>query len=417
MYAFISIVAALFGLVVLLRFKVNLGVAMVLSGVSLAVLLGVMPVDLWQVLKAEWNDPEKGLTDTTGYIFVSLSALLLLVNVLGKAMKETGVSDRLLPALQGLFKSRRFALALIPFMMGMLPTPGGIMLSAPMVRDAGDKMGIGRSRLAAINFYFRHQWESAWPLFPAIYFCQTLFDVPILTLISYNIILPAAGVIGGIVGLLLVGIPAKKDGDGQQRRSLGAHLTDFAHSFWPIVLAASLYVGLKWPPAVGILLSVFGFLAIHKVGLDRWSGIFRAAAEPDKVLLIFGAMLFKVVMEAAGAIPEVVTFFTDMNMPVLLLIFFLPFFVAVATGLNLVTAMITFPLLLEYIGTGGEMAFGLEVLAFSGLLCGVLLTPVHLCLALSMSYFDTTLTKILSKMLIPLCFIATAGIVMALIFR
>ncbi|MCP4710518.1 MAG: DUF401 family protein, partial [Planctomycetes bacterium] len=235
MYAFISIVVALVVLVVLLRLKLNLGVAMVVSGVLLSALLGVMPQALWQTLVDEWNDPEKGLTDTTGYIFVSLSALLLLVNVLGKAMKETGVSDRLLPALQGLFKSRRFALALIPFMMGMLPTPGGIMLSAPMVRDAGDKIGIDRSRLAAINFYFRHQWESAWPLFPAIYFCQKLFDVPIGTLICYNAILPIAGVIGGVVGLLLVGIPAKKDGDDQQRRSVGAHLVDFAHSFWPIV--------------------------------------------------------------------------------------------------------------------------------------------------------------------------------------
>ena len=417
MYAFISIVVALVALVILLRFKVNLGLAMVVSGVFLAVLLGIMPRELWQTLIDEWNDPEKGLTDTTGYIFISLTALLLLVNVLGKAMKETGISDRLLPALQGLFKSRRFALALIPFMMGMLPTPGGIMLSAPMVRDAGDKMGIDRSRLAAINFYFRHQWESAWPLFPAIYFCQKLFDVPILTLISYNIILPVAGIIGGIVGLLLVGIPAKKESACQQRRSLGAHLLDFAHSFWPIVLAAGLYVGLKWPPAVGILLSVFGFLLIHRVSPSRWGVIFKAAAEPDKVLLIFGALLFKVVMEAAGAIPDVVTFFTEMNLPVLLLIFFLPFFVAIATGLNLVTVMITFPLLLQYIGTGNDMAFGLEVLAFSGLLCGVLLTPVHLCLALSMSYFETTLTKILSKMLIPLCFIAAAGIVMAFLFR
>jgi len=226
-----------------------------------------------------------------------------------------------------------------------------------------------------------------------------------------------AGLTGGIVGLLLVGIPRKKDGDGPKRRSISANLLDFGHSFWPIVLAAGLYVGLKWPPAVGILLSIFGFLAIHKVGFARWGGIFRAAAEPDKVLLIFGALLFKVVMEAAGAIPDVVTFFTDMHLPVLLLIFFLPFFVAVATGLNLVTAMITFPLLLQYIGTGSEMAFGLEVLAFSGLLCGVLLTPVHLCLALSMSYFETSLTKILSKLLLPLCFIAGAGIVMALIFK
>jgi hypothetical protein len=135
MYALIAMALALTLLVVLLRLKVKLGRSMFLSSIALAILLGVTPGEFWTTVVHEWHN--KPLNQTTGYLFLTLTALVISVNVLGGAMKETGVSQRLTPAIQGLFRSRRFALAAIPLMMGMLPTPGGIMLSAPMVRDLG----------------------------------------------------------------------------------------------------------------------------------------------------------------------------------------------------------------------------------------------------------------------------------------
>ena len=95
-------------------------------------LLKVTPSEFWQTLINEWHT--KALSQTTAYLFVMLAALIMMVNVFATAMKDTGVSQRLVPALHGLFRSRRLALAAIPIMMGTLPTPGGIMLSAPVVR-------------------------------------------------------------------------------------------------------------------------------------------------------------------------------------------------------------------------------------------------------------------------------------------
>ena len=205
MYELIAMALALALLVILLHFKVKLGRSMVLSAVGLAVLLRVTPDQFRQALVEEWNT--KPLSQTTGYLFVMLVALITMVNVLATAMKETGVSQRLVSALHGLFRSRRLALAAIPMMMGMLPTPGGIMLSAPMVRDLGDHVGVERSRLAAINFFFRHQWEPVWPLYPAVPLVQSMFGISAFALISHNIAITAAGLLGGVVFLLLCGIP------------------------------------------------------------------------------------------------------------------------------------------------------------------------------------------------------------------
>jgi len=87
-------------LVTLLRVKVKIGAAMVISACLLSLLLGVWPWDVGRALAVEWHS--KPLTQTTGYLFISLTALVLLVNVIGAAMEEIGLSGRLIPAMQGL---------------------------------------------------------------------------------------------------------------------------------------------------------------------------------------------------------------------------------------------------------------------------------------------------------------------------
>ncbi len=414
MYAFASIIISLAVLVTLLRLKVRLGVSMLISACAMAILLGVWPWDAGRALVAEWQS--QPLTRTTGYLFVSLTALLLLVNVIGAAMEEIGLTQRLVPAMHGLFKSRRFALALIPLMMGMLPTPGGIMLSAPMVREAGDKIGVERSRLAAINFLFRHQWEPVWPLFPVVPLIQSLLGISALKLFSYHIMLSVAGILGGSIVLLMFGIPPKQPEQQQEKRHIGHHLSDFMHAFWPIAFTAVLYIAFDVPPAAGVLIAIFGLLILHKVPPKRWSSVFKAACEPDMVLLIFGALLFKLNLETSGAIGSVVEFFTNAHVPPGVLLFTLPCIVSFATGVNMPTVAITYPFLVGFIGVGSEVNMGLETLAFSGVLFGLWLTPVHLCISLSASYFETSLLKIIAKLLLPTAGVAITGILIAMFF-
>ena len=72
MYAFISIIISLAVLVTLLRLKVKIGLAMVISACLSALLLGVWPTDVGQTLIGEWQDLP--LTRTTGYLFVLTTA-------------------------------------------------------------------------------------------------------------------------------------------------------------------------------------------------------------------------------------------------------------------------------------------------------------------------------------------------------
>ncbi len=413
MYALGAIFVSLLVLVGLLRVRVKIGLAMMVAAVTLAVLLGVTPQAMGHRLATEWRT--ESLAETTPYLFVSLTALLLLVNVVGHAMMQIGISARLAPAMQGLFRSRRVALAAIPLMMGMLPTPGGIMLSAPMVRDAGDKIGVERSRLAAINFFFRHQWESIWPLFPSVPLIQGMLGISAWQLVRHHLPLSVAGIVGGVVFLLLVGIPPRGSQKGESRVAFGAHVRDFLHAFWPIAFTAVLYVVLDVPPAIGILLALVGLLLLHRVEWRRWPGIFKAAKEPDMVMLIFAALWFRLILDASGAVGSVVDFFALIHMPPLLVVFLLPFLVGASTGVTMGTVAITYPFLMPYIQTTEGLNLGVETLAFAGLIFGLMISPIHLCLALSASYFEAPLSRIILKVLPVALGVAAAGLAMALI--
>ncbi len=413
MYALIAMFGALLSLVVLLRLKVRLGQSMVLSSIILALLLQAGPEQLWNTAVAEWRD--KPIGQTTGYLFVSLAVLLCMVNVLGLAMRQTGVSGRLAVALQGLFRSRRAALMAIPMLMGLLPTPGGIMLSAPMVRDLGDSIGIDRTHCAAINFWFRHQWETIWPLFPSIPLIQSMLGITAFQLMSHNVMILLAGTLGGGVFLLFLGIPPR-DPNHAHRAQWWLNVRDFLGAFWPIALVAVLYAAINLPPAAGIILAagLFGFF--HRLPAQQWKAVLRQGLEPDFVLLVFGALLFKLILEAGGAIPSAVAFLQEIHTPPLVLIFLLPFLVAFLTGVTMPTVAITFPFLMPMIGGEGRIRMGLETLAFSGLICGLMLTPVHLCLAMSASYFQAPLGKLIVKLLGPAALVAAAGLISAWMF-
>jgi integral membrane protein (TIGR00529 family) len=412
MYELFCMGLALAVFVVLLHCKFKLGRAMILAAVMLEILLAVWPGQLYDAFIEEWY--AKPLDQTTGYLFVTLTMIVNLVNVMGLAMNEAGISHKLISSLQNLFKSRRLAMCTIPLLMGLLPTPGGIMLSAPMVRDLSDSIGVSRKRSAAINFFFRHQWESIWPLFPAVPLIQAMLGISAAAMISRNILITIFGLIGGTIFLLLIGIPPRSQQELQRETWLES-LKTFLHAFWPIALVAVLYMALNINPAIGILISLAFFGLVYKISPVRWGKLFKLGFEMDFVLLILGALLFKLNLQAGDGVGAVVRFFTEINMPTGILLFVLPMIVAALTGLTMPTVAITFPLLLPFIGTGTHAQVGLQTLAFSGLLCGLYLTPVHLCLSLSASYFEAPLGKILWLLIGPISFIAAAGILAAMI--
>jgi hypothetical protein len=91
--------------------------------------------------------------------------------------------------------------------------------------------------------------------------------------------------------------------------------------------------------------------------------------------------------------------------------------VSFSTGVTTPTVAITYPFLMPFIRTEHGMSLGVETLAFAGVVFGLAISPIHLCLALSASYFDTPLLRIVMKVLPPALCVAGAGFAVALLAR
>lgn len=116
--------------------------------------------------------------------FLFLVAIVGLILVLSDALEKSGQSARLMDALSGYLVRPRFRLIFFPALIGLLPMPGGAIFSAPMVKAVSADMSLGNEDKAVINYWFRHVWEMAWPLYPGIILTVALAEIPISAYIS-----------------------------------------------------------------------------------------------------------------------------------------------------------------------------------------------------------------------------------------
>ncbi|MEW6215993.1 MAG: DUF401 family protein, partial [Nitrospirota bacterium] len=117
----------------------------------------------------------------------------------------------------------------------------------------------------------------------------------------------------------------------------------------------------------------------------------------DVIILILSVMLFKEAMENSGAVKNLSQFFMKEGIPILPVLFLLPFITGLLTGLTVGFVGSTFPLI---ISIAGNTSIGAISFAFASGFLGVLLSPVHICLILTREYFRADLWGIY-KMMIP----------------
>ncbi|HOZ08772.1 MAG TPA: DUF401 family protein, partial [candidate division Zixibacteria bacterium] len=143
-------------------------------GISLAVILAVasrtMPAALLAgafvlgLTTLPWSVFADRVTFTlTDPAVLLLAAAMAMVPMIGGAMRQSGQVDALV---RNLRVRQRWLLPLSASMMGLLPMPGGALLSAPIVEKAGG--GVPDELKAAINNWFRHLFILIYPLSPAL---------------------------------------------------------------------------------------------------------------------------------------------------------------------------------------------------------------------------------------------------------
>ncbi len=387
-------------LILLIRLKLNLGLAIICAALWIGVLFRMPVIGIIRVFPVTL-----GQTTTLEYLLI-----IYLVLLLGGLLKETGHLDNTAQSLTSVVKDYRLGITVMPALIGLLPMPGGAMLSAPIVREVGHQTGLAPDKLTFINYWFRHLWEYFWPLYPALLLTAGLFHVTVRNIMFTQFPLSLVAITTGAVFMARQARPAHDGADGDYRQ-----LIRMVIFMWPILFVIVLVLVFKLPMTVALAGGCAAALIGIRLKFRRVAAVFFQALSPSTLGVIYSVFLFKNMLESSSALAHLPALATGSLLVKMLVVFLAPFLVGFLTGVNTAYAGIAFPIILPWINAGPSVLTWIMFAYASGFV-GVLLSPVHLCLCLTKEYFGAEFPKVY-KYLTPSVAVVFAAALVLLVVR
>lgn len=399
-------IAAIIGLLLfLVRLKWNLGFVLVLDSILTALLFGLRANSFVKNLLASVVSKET----------LNLVGIIVLVLYLGNFLQRGGHFRLMVDALKNLVRDPRLILAIPSAFIGLLPMMAGAMMGAPIVEEAGQRWDLSPAWKTFLNYWFRHIWEYSWPLYVNLILAAAIVKIPIkqicLVQFPFTVVAASAGLV-----MLFRHVPyLPAENDSGQKRYVRDSLRVFV-SIWPIVLTIVLIFALRLPmlfslAAAGLLTQIFTSMPVK----ERLDIIFKSLS-PRIIILVAALMVFKRTLEVSGALDSVVRVVRPEGLSAYLLLFAAPFFVGLLTGVNQAFPAIAFPLLVPIMGSGHpDMA--LVTFAYVSGFVGILLSPAHLCLALTADYFKAQLRDVYKILIWPVTAVFASALIGLILFH
>ena len=369
--------------------------------------------------------------------FLVLCVMVSMLLALAGIQQASGQSQKLVQGMEGHIKNSNLRLVLFPALVGLLPMPGGALFSCPMIRDTARNMNLDNSQKALINYWFRHVWEVAWPLYPGYALACVLLGIPLTRLWLFTF--PAvflAIFIGWFFFLrrLKVVLPHTAPEDENTRGETASGATpavaaeaDTQAEIQPlgtvllhglpiaVTLAGAVVLGTLFDffwPALPTQLAFCGSLVLA-ISIAIYQG--RGCCNKPLagivfnhnmvriLLMLFAIYVFKQVITESGIVADLANLGADTFFACLAFII-IPFISGALTGifvgavglsLPLVLGMLDHPVLQEY-------TVPLVVMAILSSNCGQMLSPVHVCLVVTCEFFKSTMGQLLKALVKPI---------------
>ncbi|MDH4163200.1 MAG: DUF401 family protein [Nitrospirota bacterium] len=381
-------------IVLLLRFRWNLGAVMLFAAATLGGLYGIGPVRQLAIASRASIDP----------VTLNLVGGLVLIMMLENIIRKRGLLKQMTESLSRVARDRRVTMAILPGVIGLLPSAGGAAFSAPMVQEAAGDLSITPERRAFINYWFRHIWEYLSPLYPGVVLTAAVTGLPLNTLMHSQAPLAVAVVVSGAL-LCFQGVEGHQVPDTRRTRDL----RDLAVSLLPIAASIVLVLVFKMSLSLAMALVVSSLFLIYRYSPAELGTTLKESVSLKVLLMVLGVMVFKGMLDASGAIDALPRTFARSGMPPALIFLALPFMVGLLTGLTVAFVGATFPIIVAM--TGGVPDPGVVTLAFAGGFAGVMLSPTHLCLLLTIRYFHADIGATYRLLYLPTALVLLVGIV------
>ena len=374
-------------IIVILRFKLKLFVAMLAAIVASVLLWQIGPMDCLRLIwKATWNWDNFTVLLVL-YVITFLQRLLERRSQLKKAQMD----------LNGIFNNRRINATLAPIFIGLLPSAAAAILCGDIVSEAcGDDLETDEK--AFVTSYFRHIPESFLPTYSSIIIMSNLCGVGVGSFVTGMVPLVIVLYFLGYIFYVRkipreTGVPASEN-KWKDALNLGKHL-------WSLIAIIVLILAFNVPVWLAILIITVVCWFVYRFPAGEFPSVARSAFEPVLIVNSYLILVFKEFLTFTGVITSLPEFFSKLPIPTFLIFALIFFFGSLVSGSTAIIALCTTMAFSAIPGSG----MPLMVLLMSFSYAAMQISPTHVCLTVVADYFHTSLGGMVKKTIpVILCF-------------
>ena len=389
----LALFISIFFILILIR-RIDVGIATFIG----ALILGTLTIGLTTF--------ERLLITISKLETIRLTLIVILAYTLGYSMQILGLLKNLCDLVSSLIG--KLSIVILPMIVGLLPMPGGALISAIMIKDLVKEYNVKPAEATFINYWFRHIWVPVWPLYPSIVICATIIKVGYIDIIkaTYPI----------MIGMLIAGIIYIKNylkfnninNLNFNNKSQLLLFINLLKSFYPILFIAILGLIFKLDLLITLLLALAILYAHKRPSIKQLKEVLRKTIDIKIVILIIAIMYYEDLITYTRSAQVFFNHLNNLNVPLPLAAFILSFIVGFSVGIEISYSAIALPLLTMFTGVSSELIPKNLMITLAGGLVGVMLSPLHLCLILTSQYYSVKLIEVY-KFLIP------AGIILSIV--
>lgn len=399
-----KLLAIVVALIVLLRLKLDLIVSVLLVTALTIILFGI---GLTDALVASSKILVEAKT-------LQLMVIMVMVLFMGSVLKGKRMFDKLIDSLNCFFRDQRIVAMIGPAILGFLPSPGGALLSAPIVEVSTRPMHIEPEFNTFLNFWFRHLWEFVWPVYAGLLLFQTMSEIPLRKIVLYQSPFTILNILTGMVVTFVYFRNHKiRRLRPQNRNNVLGTFNDFFQGIWPILLVILLFFVFSLPLYLSLILVSAILVLVTRLKIREIVSILFSRFILKTLLLILVVLIFQKIISISDAFEILKTWEISPGL-IVLFAFFVSFTMGFLTGVNIAYIAIAYPILFPLI-QGLPNFFYLSLYIYVIGFAGVLLSPLHLCLVLTNEYFKSSLYRVYRYMAFPAAALILTATALALV--
>ena len=354
-----------------------------LVGAVLTVILWLMPVP--KVAELTWIALKEKST-------VSLLVAIYIFAFIQNIMLKQGSLDRAEKSLSLMFNNRRVNALAIPVLMGFMPTPGSVLLAAPVIDAAcGDQFS--KEDRAFMSSYLRHIPESWLPTYAHIILAVELSALPMSAYVLG--MFPLCLVMIGAIYLLYIRKISRDTGVVMEKKQVGKGLVSLLVSLWPVLAIIILLIaGVELIPAS--LAVTAAYFLVCRVPVKELPSLLKKSFHIPMLTGTAMVMILKELLNSTGSVTDLINGLLTLPIPMFLVFGLIYFVGTIVVGGQAIIAM-TMPLVFgaAALVPGYGPAMLVFVMAMSH--AGSQMSPTHICLSIISDYYDVAFGDLIKK--------------------